>query len=227
MRIRKLSELVADYSIYPRREIDDYHVSTMVEYLNNGGGPLPPLITCEATSRIVDGFHRRRAYMRISGDDPTFEVECIEKTYKNDAELFLDSMRYNASHGRTLTRFDRTHCIVLAKRLRVSDKDIAKVLHVPPRQIKQMLAARTAVKPGKPQQLMPIKGTIKHKAGQQLTDEQSQCNDKLGGMQQSFYVNQVIMLIENDLVDWENEKLVEKMQRLAELLEQALAGAVK
>lgn len=226
MNTRKLSELVLDYNIYPRRQIDRYHVNTMLEYLK-GGGTLPPLVICAKSLRIVDGFHRRDAYRRISKDDPNFEVECVEKTYKNDAEIFLDSMRYNASHGRTLTRFDRAHCILLAKHLRVSDRDIAKVLHVAPRDIKQMLGVRSALKPGDTAELTAIKTTIKHKAGQRLTEEQSECNDKLGGMNQGFYVNQIIMLIENDLIEWDNEKLVEKLQRLAELLEQALAGAVK
>ena len=223
MKRRKLSELVLDYSIYPRREIDRYHANTMVECLNNGG-TLPPVVICNKSLRVVDGFHRITAYKRVSEDNPDYEVECIEKVYKNDAALFLDSMRFNASHGRTLTKFDRTHCVLLAKKLRVSDKDIAQILHVPPREIKQILEVRSAYKPGKSQELTPIKNTIKHKAGQRLTEDQELCNDKLGGMDQVFYVTQVILLIENDLVDWDNTRLVERMRRLADLLEEVLAA---
>lgn len=226
MNTRKLSELVLDYSVYPRREIDRYHANAILEALK-GGAELPPLVICAKTLRIADGFHRHSAYKRFSDDNPEFEVQVVEKDYKNDAELFLDSMRYNACHGRTLTRFDKTHCVLVAKKLHVSDKDIARILHVPTKEIKQILQVRSALKPGTTQELTAIKTTIKHKAGQRLTPEQEQCNDKLGGMNQAFYVNQVIMLLENDLVDWDDEKLVEKLQKLNELLDQALAGMAR
>lgn len=49
------------------------------------------------SKRIVDGFHRHRVYSRLYGVD--HEVEVVEKTYKNDAALFLDAARYNSAHG--------------------------------------------------------------------------------------------------------------------------------
>lgn len=219
MKEHKLSDLIVDYTIYPRNEVDRHHVS-VIQLAIEGGAEVPPLVIEASTKRIVDGVHRYRAYKRIYGDDnPEAAVTCIEKEYKNDAALFLDAMRYNASHGRSLTRFDRTHCVIMAKQLRVSEKDIAKVLHVPPSEIKRIVADRSAMfdNEGK-QTLTPIKGTIKHKAGATLTDEQVTCNKKLGGMDQTFYVNQIILLIENDLLNHDDEELMSKLAVLAKLL---------
>lgn len=224
MRSIKLCDLVLDYAIYPRREIDAYHSHTIQEAIA-GGAEIPPLVVEKKTKRIVDGFHRHRAYKRLYGEDPAFAVDCIEKEYKSDAELFLDSMRYNASHGRCLSKFDRTHCLLLARQLHVPDKEIAKVLHITVKAQRKLVVDRSALKGNGKQVLTPIKSTIKHKAGQLLNDEQWSANDKLSGMQQAFYVNQIITLIENDLLDTSDEKLMAGLERLAELIAGVVAHA--
>ena len=222
MKEYKLSDLVLDYAIYPRKEIDRQHAAILQEAIE-GGAVMPPLVLETKSHRVVDGFHRYRAYKHIAKDNVDFVVRCIEKTYKSEALLFLDAMRYNAEHGRALNKFDRTHCIIMAHQLKVSDRDIAAVLHVQVEAVKRLVVDRTATRVNGKQTLMPIKSTIRHMAGKKLTVEQSECNDKLGGMQQSFYVNQVILLIENSLLDIENDKLMERLVKLAELLEGVLA----
>lgn len=223
MKEFKLSDLVLDYSIYPRKEVDRQHAAIIQEAIE-GGAVMPPLVLESKTHRVVDGFHRYRAYKSIAKDNVEFLVSCIEKTYKSEALLFLDAMRYNAEHGRALNKFDRTHCILMAHKLKVDDKDISAVLHVPINMVKQLVVDRTATRVNGKQTLVPIKSTIRHMAGKKLTKEQSDCNDKLGGMQQGFYVHQVIMLIENNLIDVENERLMEQLAKLAQLLETMLAA---
>jgi len=56
-------------------------------------------------------------------------------------------------------------------------------------------------------------------AGKELTPEQAEANRRLSGMEQLFYVNQLILLIENDLLDRSNEKLLAGLARLRELLD--------
>jgi hypothetical protein len=221
MKEFKLSDLVLDYSIYPRKEIDSQHAAILQEAIE-GGAVMPPLVLETKTHRVVDGFHRYRAFKRIAKDNVDFMVSCIEKTYKSEALLFLDAMRYNAEHGRALNKFDRTHCIIMAHQLSVSDKDIAKVLHVQVEAVKRLIVDRTATGVNGKQKLVPIKSTIRHMAGQKMTTEQVACNDKLGGMQQGFYVHQIILLIESGLLDLENERLMEQVKHLHELLEGVL-----
>lgn len=222
MREIKLSELILDYNIYPRREVDAHHAAIIQEAIE-GGAVLPPMVIEKKTKRVVDGFHRHRAYRRISRNDSNFVVTCIEKTYRSEAELFLDAMRYNAEHGRALTKFDRTHCVLLAQQLEIADKDIAKVLHIQVDAVQQLVVDRSAYGSGGKQQLTPIKATIRHKAGQKLSKSQVECNAKLGGMNPSFYANQLIMLVQNDLINRKDENVIAKLQLLAELLDTFLA----
>lgn len=51
-----------------------------------------------------------------------------------------------------------------------------------------------------------------------LTTKQVDGNVKAGGMNQLFYVNQIVNLLENDLLDFSNMKLIDRLQYLKELL---------
>src|SRR5688572_26888007 len=104
MRTYPARELIIDKDVYPRREVDGDHVFNLMEAIRTGA-EVPPIVICKISKRVVDGVHRLTALQRLHGAD--YEVECIEKTYKNDAELFLDAIKYNSSHGRHLSRDDR------------------------------------------------------------------------------------------------------------------------
>jgi hypothetical protein len=65
---------------------------------------------------------------------------------------------------------------------------------------------------------VPLKRTIQHMAGRTLTAAQMAVNKKLSGMEQLFYVNQIVLLIENGLLDMANEDLVERLRHLAGLI---------
>jgi hypothetical protein len=127
MRTYLASELIIDPKVYPRREVDGDHVFNLMEALR-ARCTLPPLIVCKVSKRIVDGAHRLTAIQRFSGADT--DIECIEKTYKNDAELFLDAIKYNASNGRNLTRDDRVRIAELGETLGIDDDRLAKSLSV-------------------------------------------------------------------------------------------------
>ena len=72
---------------------------------------------------------------------------------------------------------------------------------------------------------VPLKHTIRHMAGKKLTKKQAVANKRLGGMNQMFYVNQVITLIDSDLLDTDNVELMKRIETLAQLLQQLAAVA--
>jgi hypothetical protein len=222
MRKRKLSELVLDFDLYPRASIDTHHAAEMLHAVK-GGAKLPPIIICRKSKRIVDGFHRQRVYTRLYGPDAEVDVE--ERNYETDADLFLDAIRYNVGHGLRMDTHDKTKCILRAKELRISATALAGVLHMDPKRIGELKATRVATA-ATVQAPIPLKRTIQHMAGHQLTDGQVKANESLSGMHQLFYVRQIAMLIENDLLDRSNETLMDELGRLAGLLEVALAAKV-
>lgn len=213
----KLSELVLDFSVYPRADVDSQHVSYLRE-AEDAGCQLPPVVIDRATKRVIDGFHRVKMWRsKYSDSDPSVEV--IAKSYESEKDVLLDAIRYNANHGRTLTRYDRTHCILLGEKLHVPQDELASALSMTVERIGILKSERVGtLHVGKTNEAIALKRTIRHMSGQRLTKHQSEVNDRLGGMNQSFYANQLIMLIEADLLDVNDDSLLESLGKLHRLL---------
>lgn len=221
MKKHKVSELVEDFDVYPRGHVDSQHVGYIVAALEAGAG-MPPIVIDKKTKRIVDGFHRKRATQRHAGDDA--QIECVERTFKSEADLLLEAIRLNANHGRTLSQFDRARCITLADKLEIDSELLASAMTMTVDAVEELRVDRLATE--KDSKLtVPIKRTIRHMAGKSLNKRQMEANGRLSGMNQQFYVNQVIELIEAGLLDTENEPLMKALDKLRSLLESQLVAA--
>lgn len=227
MRKMKLSDLVFDYDLYPRTAVNDQTVRQMlVAY--QAGAKFPPFVIDKRSKRVIDGFHRAQMYERADGEDA--EVEVVEKTYKDDAAMYRDAIEYNAKHGRPLSTCDRVHCIVRAEELGIELEQIAATLQITVdvagklrvERVGEMV--RTPGMGAKTPGPVALKQTIRHMAGQGLTVAQCEANTHLGGMNQAYYVYQLIILIEADLLDSDNEKLIEALRKLHGLLDGVLCA---
>ena len=208
MKKVKAVSIVLDHSVYPRMNLDAKNIRDITEALSLGV-ELPPVVIDAKSKRCVDGFHRVKANLRLYGDNA--EVVVIEKHYKTEADLFLDAMRLNASHGVKLDSYDQTRCLLVADALGIKDEQLTSVLHLSHDKLDKLRVSRTA-KNGKLN--VPIKRTISHMAGRRLTKRQRIANERLSGMNQVFYANQLMELLESGMIDKDDEKL---MARLAEL----------
>ena len=212
----KVSELLLDYELYPRERIEPFNVTQMIEALR-AGRELPPVVIDRKSRRVVDGFHRVRAYQKLYGLDAEIPVE--PKDYKDDAQMFADAVRLNANHGRQLSTYDRARCIARAESLKLEPEVISSMLNMTLERITEMKAERFATYKMEPRIL---KRTTAHLAGKELTDDEAEYNVKAGGMPQTFYINQVIAMLEADTVNWESQKVVNALKRLYELLDKAM-----
>ena len=212
-----LSALVLDFDLYPRGDVDGHHVSEIAAAVSAGCN-MPPIVIEKSSKRIVDGFHRWKAYRRLYDDE--YSTNCIEKIYADDSELLLAAMRFNASHGRALTQHDKTHCILLAQKLNISSELVGEALNLTPKRIGKLKTDRIGTIGS---QAVALKQTIRHMSGRKLTKAQVLANEKLSGMNQMFYVNQLLTLLETDLIDTAN---IDLRSRLAGL-QQAISDFLK
>lgn len=216
MRKLKAATLVLDFDLYPRNNVDAHNVRCIMDAIAMGI-ELPPVVIDKKSKRIIDGAHRVRAYLKL---DPESEVMAIEKNYESEAEMFLDAMRYNASHGSRLDPCDRTRCSIIAERLSIPLDAVAGALHMPTEKLGDLRQNRTANNGAG--LAVALKRTVRHMAGRKLTQAQSDANEKLSGMNQTFYVNQLVMLIETRMIDKDDARLMERLERLAELLDELI-----
>ena len=211
-----VGSLVLDFSIYPRAEVDLQHVRYIKEAIV-AGVVLPPIVAQEDTLRVADGFHRVKAYSGLYG--PSHPVQVIEKHYETEADLLADAIRYNASHGRTLSRFDRVHCILLAEQFHLSMEATAEAMGMTVASLGELRVKRVATTMvAGDLQTIPIKRTIRHKAGEELTTAQANANEHLSGMDARFHIEQLIMLIENDLLNTTDDAMLSRLGVLRKLI---------
>jgi len=210
-----LAELILDFeNLYPRASVDSTHVSHMIDAMV-AGLTLPPIVIDKKTRKVIDGFHRYSAAKRLKAKTISAEV----RDYDTPAAMFMDAMHLNSGHGRAMSNFDRAHCVIMAARLKLEPEQIATALAITVEKVGELRVDRIGrMRNGTAGQAVPLKRTIHHMAGQSLSKSQVEAQVKLGGMDQAFYVNQVIVLIENNLLDTGNDKLMAMLHRLADLL---------
>ena len=214
----KAAVLVLDFELYPRQKIDAVNVGEIAEAME-AGEVLPPIVADKKSKRVIDGFHRIRAALKVEGEDAEIEVEF--RNYNSEAEMFKDAVLFNASHGRKLTSYDKTHCIFKAQRLGIENTEIQKILHFKPAKIEKFKIEKVGIYK---KTNVPLKRTVQNLAGKKLTKAQVETNEKAGGMPVLFYVNQIIRVIESGSIDAENENLIEGLSQLLEVLERYMAA---
>jgi hypothetical protein len=126
IRTIPINELVEDYRLYPRSEVDGATVEQFREALR-AGAKFPPIRVCSKTLRIIDGFHRKTAYRR----EKATHVLCALEEVQDDIDLFRRAAAANASHGRRYSVDDYATAVRLAKRLGLTREQISSDLLLP------------------------------------------------------------------------------------------------
>ncbi len=230
------SLLVEDTSLYPREKVDEYNVNQLSESYRAGSEVPPPLVSREGLY-LIDGWHRRRAFMRVFGDDAEMIVEA--RIFANRTDMFLEAVRLNAAHGNRLSTVDKKRCLILAEEFKVEEGAMWEVLHVRPETGEKWRFARAqrVEKAGQvgsgprreqarqdmrragSKRPVPLKGSMEHLSGTTITLAQEAGMVKAGGLNQTYYCRQVANLIEANLLDWSNGNLIDALRHLRELLD--------
>ncbi len=210
-----IASLVEDFSLYPRHRVDDSHVGDLTRALQ-AGHTLPPIIADAKSLRIVDGFHRRRAYIKFAGDEAAAFVEL--RRYKDEAALFLDAVSLNSSHGRKLDRHDQTRVVLRLRELQVPDQRIALQLHVPEPTIQQ-LALRVVMAPAG---VLPSKRGLEHMRGKEMSESQVSVMGSVRSAEAGRLCLELTRLLDADLVDMSDDTIIQRLKALSEAIERAL-----
>lgn len=214
----KVSELIEDLTIYPRNIVDDVWIGSLAHHLRNGA-ILPPILVDKKSKRIVDGFHRRRAYIRVFGPDCDIPTEVL--SFKNDTEIFLESMRRNGQHGKPLSTVDRIRCVDRGRELGVSVEVIATILNV---EVKKLEAkAELRIAHGPQGETVIVKNGMNNPGT--LTQRQKESvNNAFGKIR--LYASLLSELLRSDMFDFSQNGL-EDLYILRDTLNEKLPERVK
>jgi len=191
----KISSLKLNYNLYPREGLDEYNITRLVEALK-AGATLSPVIVDKKTKIVIDGFHRIEAHKRLQGDRA--DISVIYKEYDNIKDMFLDSVKINASQGKMLDEDDRIHCQKIAKDMKIKPEFLATALSI------------TAESTGK-LKAIAISKPKEHNTVEQRSSEEKK---KKKTDRQLFYIRQVINLLNDGDYDTEHPLLQNALMRL-------------
>ena len=206
------ARLVLDYTVFPRHVVDAQNVRYIMEAMR-AGASMPAVIVEEKTLRVVDGFHRVKAALRL---DVQAVMSVDLRQYGSDEALMLEAARLNAAHGNRLNVWDQTLCVAKLEAAGIPRADVAQALGLTLARVEHLVTTRVAV-----HHLVPyaLKRTTTHLAGRDLTDGERAYNEKAGGLPQSFYVRQVCLMLEAEAWDVSDARLMAGLKRLRALLE--------
>ena len=149
MKIKKVKcvELILDWNLWPRHEsnkLDSTNIARMRESLQ-ADIELPPIIVNESDYRVIDGFHRIKAYLSFYGDEA--EISVIFKNYVDEKEMLLESISINSKHGLPLSPKDKAHAYLKARRMKIPFIRIAECMGQEVDSLKKFIEKRTATNP--------------------------------------------------------------------------------
>lgn len=194
MKTMKFCELVFDTTFYIRRKTDRQLVSRYARE-KQAGAVFPPVLVDKRSRIVVDGFHRAYADEALYGAEAPVAVTIEQFPCKG--AMLRRSIAEN-KHGKPLDEATVAWCLVLGPRLRVSRADLLVLLNLSS-DYAAKVRKRKIIRRENGGEEAPLKATFAHMAGQDLTDQQFEVNERSGGMRLTFYVNQIRMAVLADM----------------------------
>jgi len=215
----KISSLVINEALWPRRVISRVNISRICEAIRCGK-ELPPIIVDRITRTVIDGVHRLKAVARIFG--PVAEIMVEWRDYDNEAAMFIDAARLNAGHGEPLTPIDQAFCLHRAEELKIERPMIMSALNLSKPAVERICSGRFGF--GPTGECIVLKRSVGHLAGENLTERQVAANERVGGFPVREYVEQLITFIEGGLLKQDGDIILEgRLRHLQQLLTKLLA----
>lgn len=211
-----IASLVEDMDLYPRHAVDSVHVSNLAASLE-AENELPPILIDKESRKIVDGWHRVRAYLRVFGEEAQIEAEI--RAFPDRKSMVLEAIRRNTIHGRRLDGTDMVRAALMAQQAGANIQQIALSLHVTEERVKRIELRVATVAPSSTEAaprttLVPLKRSVSHLAGKRITLEQAEAHRSMPGTSLTLLTVQLTKALQHDLVDPEDEGFVTALREL-------------
>lgn len=211
----RLEDIVVDPTIQVR-EVESHTVSKYAA-AKRAGEVFPPLVIEKGSNRLVCGNHRYYADKIVF--EPSDEVACEFREFKDEAEIIRVAARDNATHGRPLDTWDCKRITLRLQRYGDSAESVAEILGVPVSKV-QTWAGMSVVVIGKRGRKTlkhnePLKHGLEHLAGREITEEQwREHAERDRGVPVSNQARALTRWLENGWIDTENQTAMDALTEL-------------
>jgi len=213
-----IDSIIVDFELYPR---ESYVWQKSYQYAQNmeSGIQFPPILVADFEGKymLVDGLHRTRAHERLG----ITKIDAIVKPYKSRKDIFADAVKFNNVHGFGCTFYDNLQNFSKLRNFGFSDKKISLLLGTPVNNFAVYTERLTTVD-GKE---VPIKKILQEALRKNvITESDVSSIVKKGGQDEyvsktvNHALRQVVNLLEQNLVSWDDTESVALTTRMFEIL---------
>lgn len=214
-KLLKIEQVKIDKETYPRISTD---FVTSARYYNalRSGAQFPPITVAKLGKFyfLVDGAHRLKA--NKDNKQTHIQVEVLTKL-KNKKQIYIEAVKRNISHGRQFSTQEVTKICITLEDWKMSQKAISEIVRIPAKSIKPFVAKRM-VRITETMEEIPLKAPLQNLAGLEVSEEFDQ--GKIANRNQVAILENLITLLENNWIDMTSELVVEKLQKVHELLKE-------
>lgn len=139
IRTIKLSQIIFDKNIYPRKVHDPALVQRYAESMESIEMQ-NRFVSLSGDLRLIDGRHRHLAYQTLFLDDPDHEIQAYLYPVYDDADIFDLATELNSDFGWQMTPEDKkTAAILMYQKFGRSQEHVAKRLKIGKAKVNQWL----------------------------------------------------------------------------------------
>ena len=219
-----IKDIVEKKELYPRGNWD-WKTSLSYSQAMKTGNKFPSIVVALLNGRyyLIDGKHRIEAYKTCKEKFVTAEV----LTNLNENEIYLEAVKRNLNHGRQFSSYDKRNIIIRLQDMNYSKEIISELIQIPIERLEPFVFNSMAynITTG---QRMALKSAVRNFAQQEVTNdlELNQETINSGGSQVSI-LNELILLMKNNYLDLQNEKVLQRLTIIKELLSHIDLSEVK
>ena len=227
LQILSANQITVDAGIYPRNK---WNWNTSYSYMQamKTGAKFPPITAALLDGKyiLVDGRHRFEAKkslakegnldrkVRVKDKDINIQVEVL--TGLTEKEIWVESVKRNIRNGLPFTPLDKLIIIQKLKDFKLGIQKISEIVNMPLANIQRLEVTRmTSSVTGKP---VLLKSSLKNLAGVTVKEDFEEETENMNGSPQEKLFDDIITIIENDWVDWNNNTVYEKYETLRKLM---------
>jgi hypothetical protein len=217
----KLSTLVmADWAI-ELRPLDMFMVSRY-RIAMRAGAKFPALIVDKQTREIISGNHRFSSALAEYGEDYLIDVDM--RSFKDRAAQLVCMADENAKHGMPMDGITRRRVAIAMVEAGLATGEVARIMNVPEGHLAKWGDMTVIVmgKTKKQTRVAPVKGGIDRDQVKQMTEIQYEEHiDHDKGVEARHMAKQLTRWLNNDWINWQDERNVVAFDELKEALDRA------
>ncbi len=217
-KLFKLEELTMDKKYYPRISTS-WRIAYVYSEAMKTGAKFPPIVVAKWQNKniVVDGWHRVQATKLAKKD----YIDAVIIHIKDEKDLWLHAIRYNADHGKPYTVQEKVRLIDKMQKLGFPDKEISLTLGIQLAKLNPLRDSRTVFTHDK--KPVYLKGSVKNIRDNlgldaEIENDFEERQKILLGADQLTILKNVIFLLEGNLFDLENPSIIEGLERLQKII---------